>query len=79
VGQSIVLLSAVAAISNPSMLMMCQKASPRRINLSAQRRPTVVSHGFAQVVDLSDDRIHIPMKHVETTLFLPILVSVGAS
>ena len=37
VGHSMVLLSAVAAISNPSMLMMCQKAHPRRTNLSAQR------------------------------------------
>ena len=36
-GHSLVLLSAVAAISNPSMLMMCQKAHPRRTNLSAQR------------------------------------------
>ena len=37
VGHSIVLLRAVAAISNPSMLMMCQKAHPRLTNLSAQR------------------------------------------
>ena len=39
VGHSMVLLSAVtvAAIYNPSMLMMCQKAHPRRNNLSAQR------------------------------------------
>ena len=37
VGHSIVELSAAAAISNPSKLMMCQKASPRRTILSAQR------------------------------------------
>ena len=37
VGQTIVVLSAVAAISSPSMLMMCQNAFPGRTNLSAQR------------------------------------------
>ncbi len=37
VGHTIVELSAVAAISSPSMQMMCQNAIPRRTNLSAQR------------------------------------------
>ncbi len=41
--------------------------------------PAVVSRVFATLVDLSDDWIHSLMKHIETTLFLPILVSVGAS
>ncbi len=47
----IVELSAVAAISNPSMLMMCQKAC----------QSLTVSWDFAQLVDLSDDGIHTPM------------------
>ena len=41
--------------------------------------PAIVSRGFAQVVDFSDDWVHSPVKHVDTTLPLPILVSVGAS
>ncbi len=36
-GSVTVELSAAAAISNPSKLMMCQKGSPRRTILSAQR------------------------------------------
>jgi hypothetical protein len=31
------------------------------------------------MIDLSYDWIHDPMKHIEMTLLLPILVSIGAS
>ncbi len=41
--------------------------------------PTIVSRGFAQVVDFSDDWVHSPVKHIHTTLSLPTRVSVGAS
>ena len=41
--------------------------------------PAIVSWGFAKVVDFSDDWVHSPVKHIDTTLPLPILVSVGAS
>ncbi len=41
--------------------------------------PVVVSRDFAQLVDLSNDRIDTPVIQVETTQSLPGLVSVGAS
>ena len=41
--------------------------------------PAIVSWGFAQVVDFLDDCVHSPVKHIHTTLSLPIRVSIGAS
>ena len=41
--------------------------------------PAVISFSFAQLVDLSDDRIHGPVIQIETTLCLPVLVLIGAS
>ncbi len=41
--------------------------------------PVVVFWCFAQFVDLSNDWIHSPVKHIEATLCLPVLVMVGAS
>ena len=41
--------------------------------------PAIVSRGFAQVVDFSNDCVHSPVKHIHTTLSLPIRVSIGAS
>ena len=41
--------------------------------------PAVISCGFAQLVDLSDDWIHSPVIHIDTTLRLPVLVLVCAS
>ena len=41
--------------------------------------PAVIFCIFAQLVDLSNDRIHGPVIQAETTLCLPVLVCVGAS
>jgi hypothetical protein len=39
--------------------------------------PAVVPCGFAQLVDISNDGIHCPVKHIDTALGLPALVLVG--
>jgi len=39
----------------------------------------VISCGFAQLIDLSDDWIHSPVIHIDTMLRLPVIVLVGAS
>jgi hypothetical protein len=71
-----VLLSAVAAISNPSHADDVPESTSKTDQLVC---PAVVSRSFAQLIDLGDDWIHSPMIHIETTLSLPILVSIGAS
>ncbi len=83
VGHSFMVLSAVAAITSPSMLMMCQNAMPECHSRTDQLVcPEVIFCSFAQLVvlvDLSDDRIHGQVIQAETTLCLLVLVRVGAS